>query len=133
MTDRLKAELEKLWRNSKRDTKALVFEVSEIKRSFATACRLAGITDFRFHDLRHTATTRIAGIVKETTTAMRITGHTQIKTFMRYNNVDVEIAQRVGAMMNEERAAAAQESDAPSHAPNVASLDAFRRKKAAGK
>ncbi|MBY0393536.1 MAG: tyrosine-type recombinase/integrase, partial [Novosphingobium sp.] len=46
----------------------------------------AGITDFRFHDLRHTAGSRItrAGGLR---TAQKVLGHTRIETTARYAHV----------------------------------------------
>lgn len=128
MTTRLKLELLDLKRSAGKNPASCVFQIKSFKRSFATACRLAGIRNFRFHDLRHTATTRIAAVVSETTKAMRITGHTQIKTFLRYNNVDAEIAREVGALLDSRRA---DEQAAPSAAPNVARLEDFKKKKTA--
>jgi len=54
-----------------------IFGVVEIKRAWATACRLAGITSLRFHDLRHTAATRLADAGAFTIAA--ILGHSSIQ------------------------------------------------------
>jgi integrase len=58
----------------------------EIKNGFNAACRRAGIQGFRFHDLRHTAATRMiesgAGILA----VSKILGHSDIKTTMRYTH-----------------------------------------------
>jgi integrase len=60
ITPRLKEELENLWEVSPKDKNILVFGITNtIKTSFHTACREAEILDFRFHDCRHTATTRM--------------------------------------------------------------------------
>lgn len=60
----------------------------EIKNGFNAACRRVGIKGFRFHDLRHTAATRMiesgAGIVA----VSKILGHSDIKTTMRYTHPD---------------------------------------------
>lgn len=63
-------------------------QILEIKRSFNSACRRAGIEDFHFHDLRHTFVTnaRRAGVHDQT--IMKITGHKTLEMFRRYNCVD---------------------------------------------
>lgn len=55
-------------------------------RRWRTMLKEAGITDFRFHDLRHTAGSRItrSGGLR---TAQKVLGHTRIETTARYAHV----------------------------------------------
>jgi integrase len=82
MTPRVKAELESMERH-----RGKVFAITSARKAFATACRRAGIKDLHFHDLRHTATTRMIRAGIPHTEVMKTTGHTQIKTFLRYLNL----------------------------------------------
>ena len=63
---------------------------STIKKSWATVCDLAKLGDFHFHDLRHTAITRLIETGTPSATIMKISGHTQMTTFQRYNNPNSE-------------------------------------------
>lgn len=57
---------------------------TEVKKSFASACREAGINDFRFHDLRHTFGTRLADAGVDVVKIKELMGHASIVTTMRY-------------------------------------------------
>ncbi|MFZ5447574.1 MAG: tyrosine-type recombinase/integrase [Thermodesulfobacteriota bacterium] len=61
--------------------------MAEMKRSFATACKRAGIEDFTFHDLRHTAINnwRLQG--HDFFRIMAASGHKTMNVFKRYNTV----------------------------------------------
>lgn len=96
MTPRLVEALEKLWEVSPQKKDALIFGITDtIKTAWKTACRLAEIEDFRFHDCRHTATTRMISSGSPHTEVMKITGHSQLKTFLRYLNITTETANKV--------------------------------------
>jgi integrase len=58
--------------------------ISDLQTGFKAACRKAGISDLRFHDLRHTAATYmiIGGI--DLVTVKEILGHATIQMTMRY-------------------------------------------------
>jgi len=56
------------------------------KRSWATACRKAGLENFRFHDLRHIFVTRKVRQGWDDKRIMAITGHKTFAVFQRYNN-----------------------------------------------
>jgi integrase len=57
---------------------------SALKRTFGTACKKAGIEGLRFHDLRHTAATRMIENTGNIVAVSKILGHADIKTTMRY-------------------------------------------------
>ena len=59
---------------------------TDLKNGFSTACVLAGLDDFRFHDLRHTAATRLADAGTNTREIMAILGHRCIQTSARYTH-----------------------------------------------
>ena len=56
----------------------------DIKKSFLTLCSKSGIDKLRFHDLRHTAATRMVAMGVELIIVQDILGHSQITTTMRY-------------------------------------------------
>jgi integrase len=62
--------------------------IKSIREVFARVCRDAGITNFVFHDLRHTATTNLRRAGVDALTAMKITGHKTMAVFRRYNTID---------------------------------------------
>ena len=61
--------------------------IGEIKRSFASACKKAGIMDFKFHDLRRTSINnwRLQG--HDFFRVMAASGHRTMEVFKRYNTV----------------------------------------------
>jgi len=56
----------------------------DIKRSFDTACKRAGVEDLRFHDLRHTFATRLARRGVDLVLVKELMGHASIVTTQRY-------------------------------------------------
>ena len=56
----------------------------DIKKSFSAACREADITNFKFHDLRHTFGTRLADVGVDVVKIKELMGHASIVTTMRY-------------------------------------------------
>lgn len=76
ITTRLKLELERLRADAPDNPNGLVFGiVDNVKRSFTAARRKAGLNDVRFHDLRHTAATRLVGAHIPLSEVGRVLGH----------------------------------------------------------
>lgn len=77
-----------------------VFGITDtVKRSWATAKRVAGVTDLRFHDLRHTCATRLVQGGLPIAEVSRILGHTSIVTTFRYTNADDSTLDRAVAIL----------------------------------
>lgn len=77
--------------------------IVEIKRSFGTALKRARITDFRFHDLRHTAATRMADAGADPFTLMKLLGHTDIRMTARYTHATDTALRRAVTNLDENR------------------------------
>ncbi len=69
-----------------------------LKQSFAGACRRAKIKGLRFHDLRHTAATRMIESGASIVTVSRILGHADLKTTMRYAHPEDTLKDAVEAL-----------------------------------
>ena len=98
LSDRAKDELEKLKSITKGENP---FPFVDIKRSFATAKRLAKIDDLHFHDLRRTAITRWLQQGTSLAFAGKFAGHSQLQTTMKhYTSTDAGMIQEMNERMN---------------------------------
>lgn len=98
LSQRAKDELEKLKKITAGENP---FPFADIKRSFATAKRIAGIEDLHFHDLRRTAITRWIQQGSPIAIAGKLAGHSQLQTTMKhYTATDVDIVREVAEKIN---------------------------------
>ena len=65
------------------------------------ACSEAEIADFRFHDLRHTAATRMAEAGVDAFTIAAILGHSNVQMTARYAHATVEARRRAVEVLAE--------------------------------
>lgn len=97
MTPRVREALLALRQDAPIEYTGIVFGIKDtIKNGFRSAVEAANIKDFRFHDCRHTAITRMIQAGIPATETMKISGHSQFVTFARYVNIN-EQAARSGA------------------------------------
>jgi integrase len=77
-------------RPARRKGERYPFTVGGWIRKWHKALKAAGVTDFRFHDLRHTSATRIMRNTGNLKAAGRLLGHTDMRTTSRYAHVQME-------------------------------------------
>ena len=71
-----------------------------INNAFRTARKKAGLTDLRFHDLRHTAATRMIEAGAPIVAVSKILGHSDIKMTMRYAHPESSLVDAVELLSN---------------------------------
>lgn len=69
-------------------------KLTDIKHSFTRALQIANIEQFCFHDLRHTAATRMADAGADAFTLMKILGHSDIRMTTRYTHATDQALRR---------------------------------------
>lgn len=111
ITPRVVREFTRLWELSPKDKNLPVFGVTDVKKSFSATCIDAGIEDLRFHDLRHTAITRMVNLGLPTLEIMKISGHTQYTTFARYVNPNTDSVRRIAEILSTFHETSATTSD----------------------
>lgn len=101
--DRLYDGLKALYDNCKPHRDDRVFP-ADFRTAYETARRRAVLTDVHWHDLRHTAITWMVDSDLPAAQIMKISGHRNYKTFLRYVTVNEELMREVAAKMDARRA-----------------------------
>jgi len=96
MTDTLRALFKQLHSQRRLDSDYVFLNpdtgrrYTEIKRSFNTACKKAGIKDFHFHDLRHTFASHLVMSGASLKTVQELLGHKSLTMTLRYSHLSQE-------------------------------------------
>jgi integrase len=107
VTYRLQAELEALRSTSGPiGPEVLVFGGAvDLKYGWQCACKAAGITGVRLHDLRHSAITRMIAAGVNPALVMKISGHDSMRTFQRYLNPEASTLRGVAEKLHDQNLA----------------------------
>jgi excisionase family DNA binding protein len=73
--------------------------LTSVKTAFTAACRRAGISGLRFHDLRHTFATRLNLLGADPITIRDLLGHSSLKITERYTHSNQEQKRRAVEML----------------------------------
>ena len=103
MTPEVYRVFTEVWQERRLDTHRVFLykdkPIRDVKTAFDKACRRAGITSLRLHDLRHTASTNLRRPGVDATTALKIVGHKSERVHRRYNTVEPEDLRRAVAQL----------------------------------
>ena len=100
ITPALHIELLSLCAGKLSTPEARVFGIANnVRKSFAAVCKSAKISGVRLHDLRHTGITRMIAAGIPTPEVMKISGHSQVSTFLRYLNPTNEAMNRAAELL----------------------------------
>jgi integrase len=105
VSDRLRAELQRIKNDSEPDSDALVFNPCSLQKHFQAALLSAGIDNFRWHDMRHSFASRLAHSGMSISELAALLGHSQIQTTLRYANPTTETLQKATDILNNLNAA----------------------------
>lgn len=95
----LSSKAVEILRSIPRSIDGRVFPITQcaLHAAFRKACKRAGLDDLHFHDLRHTATTRIAEKLPNVLELASVTGHKTLQMLKRYYHPKAEdIALKLG-------------------------------------
>ena len=74
--------------------------LGKLRRSFKEACKRVGITDLRFHDLRHTVGTRLGEAGTPIQTISKLLGHTSTRMTERYVHPEESVKKAIDILAN---------------------------------
>lgn len=92
------------------------------KNAFILFRDRAGLSDFRLHDLRHTALSRVVRATKDLQAAQKIGRHENITTTMRYAHIldeDVFTAMEAGAQLSMTKDVVGNDAESPTKNPTT--------------
>lgn len=84
------------WKNQAGAGEGLVFpsrtggQMDNVQKSWTTVLTMAGIKDFRWHDLRHTFASKLVMAGTDLNTVRELMGHSDIKMTLRYAHLGAE-------------------------------------------